>query len=164
MPSAATSTIISPSASIESGVQTFSLPPRAARHAAAWVVSRSTPASRTMAKRRPRRVSPIACIYPEAEMMQQVAAEDRGTDAAMCPSSRDAVIDDPALYRAFHRPHAALENETSALGAAVAPADAAGGARSPATPIRSFRRGPSDASAAKSGGRGSISTSISPTT
>ena len=54
-------------------------------------------------------------LYPEADMMQQVAAEIRGRDGGDVPFFSAAVIDDPVLYQAFRRTHAALENETSAL-------------------------------------------------
>ncbi|MEP7292011.1 MAG: AraC family transcriptional regulator [Chloroflexota bacterium] len=53
-------------------------------------------------------------IYPEAEMMRQVAAE-MGGHSRDVPFFSDAVINDPALYHAFRRLHVALETEGSAL-------------------------------------------------
>jgi AraC-like DNA-binding protein len=51
-------------------------------------------------------------IYPDAEVMQQVAAEVAGRSRDV-PFFRDAVIEDPALYRAFLRLHVALEDESA---------------------------------------------------
>ena len=53
-------------------------------------------------------------LYPEADVMRQVSAELSGRNRDI-PFFSDAVIDDPAIYHAFRRTHAALENETSAL-------------------------------------------------
>ncbi len=53
-------------------------------------------------------------IYPEADLMQRVAAEIAGRSRAV-PFFSAAVIDDPALYHAFLRLHVALEGEISAL-------------------------------------------------
>jgi AraC-like DNA-binding protein len=53
-------------------------------------------------------------IYPEPEMMQQVAAEIAGHSRDV-PLFSDAVISDPPLVDAFCRIHAALEREGSAL-------------------------------------------------
>ncbi|HVU11994.1 MAG TPA: AraC family transcriptional regulator [Phototrophicaceae bacterium] len=53
-------------------------------------------------------------IYPEAELMQQVAAEVAGRSRDV-PFFSDAVVDDPTLYHAFLRLHRSLEDEGSAL-------------------------------------------------
>ena len=53
-------------------------------------------------------------IYPEAAMMQQIAAEIVGHDRDV-PFFSQSVIDDPGIYHAFQRLHVALEAEGSAL-------------------------------------------------
>src|SRR5450755_3308820 len=49
-------------------------------------------------------------IYPETDWMQQIASEIAGRSRYI-PFFSDAVIDDPAIYHAFRRLHAALEGE-----------------------------------------------------
>lgn len=53
-------------------------------------------------------------IYPEAGLLQRVAAEIAGRSRDV-PFFTDAVINDPALYQAFLRLHVVLEGEISAL-------------------------------------------------
>jgi AraC-like DNA-binding protein len=53
-------------------------------------------------------------IYPDAALMQQIAAEIAGHHREI-PFFSESVIDDPALDHAFRRLHVALEGESSAL-------------------------------------------------
>lgn len=98
---------------IESGVQTFSY--RHARHVTLprglFLVNPDEPHDGEAATAAG---FTYRVIYPEAALMQRVAAELAGRSRDV-PFFSEAVIDDPALYHAFRRLHVALEGDISAL-------------------------------------------------